>query len=196
VWSLVGPGAFALAARTSRRLEPGYVPRDQPISALAAFGTRSSRVMVPGFFGLAAGTVAFARQLRGARSAPAPVPVLLTILGLAVGGAGVARCSDRTCPTRGLPGGENCKPTDDAHVAFAMVAFGLWVGVPIVAARRATDASERYRRWSRRLGLATLASLVVGSMFARSPSQRWSGWGQRVTLVSAFAWYPLAAANA
>ena len=39
-------------------------PRDEPISALAAFGSQAASVMVPGFFALSLGTVGFARALR------------------------------------------------------------------------------------------------------------------------------------
>ena len=36
LWSLVGPGVFALASEVGARIEPGYRRRDEPISALAA----------------------------------------------------------------------------------------------------------------------------------------------------------------
>src|SRR3954470_14637723 len=117
VWSsLVGPGAFATAAFVGGRMEPGYRARDEPISALAAHGTRSAPVMVPGFLGLGAGTVALARALRGTALAPAPVPALLGLAGVTVAGAGLARCSDRTCPTRML-GDADVQATDDLHAA-------------------------------------------------------------------------------
>ena len=192
-WSLAGPAVFALGANIGGRIEPGYRPRDEPISALAAHGTRSAKVMVPAFFGLAAGTVGFASQLRDTATAPAPVPALLAAVGLAVAGAGVARCSDRSCPTRWL-GDTDCRRTDDLHAAFGAIAFPLWAAIPVVAARRATAASDRYRRWSRRLGWSTSAALMVNGLLARRPSERWSGVAQRVTLGSAFAWYALAGA--
>src|SRR4051794_38326997 len=119
VWSsLVGPGAFATAAFVGGRVEPGYRARDEPISALAAHGTRSAPVMVAGFLGLAAGTVAFARRLRGTALAPAPVGPLLALAGVTVAGAGLARCSDRSCPTRML-GDTGVQPADDLHAVFS-----------------------------------------------------------------------------
>src|SRR6476646_4000127 len=124
--SLAGPGAFAAAAFVGARVVPDYSPRDEPISALAAHGMPSARVMVPGFVGLAAGTVAFARAVRGAPLAPAPVPALLAAAGLAVGGAGLARTSDRSCPTRAL-GDTDVQRTDDLHAAFSGVTFALWI---------------------------------------------------------------------
>jgi len=193
--SLVGPGTFALAATAGRRLVPGYSRRDEPISALAACGSPAAGVMVPGFLGLAAGSVALARSLRGVETAPRPVPALLATAGLTVAGAGVARCSDRSCPTRML-GDTDVRPTDDLHAAFSAATFALWIIIPLVAARRADDASPAYRRASRVIGWSTLALLVGGGLLARRPSQRGSGTAQRLMLTSALAWYPLAALSA
>jgi hypothetical protein len=192
VTALAGPGAFAAGAFVGARVVPDYSPRDEPISALAAHGMASARVMVAGFVGLAAGTVAFARAVRGAPLAPAPVPALLTAAGLAVGGAGLARCSDRSCPTRAL-GDTDVRPTDDLHAAFSGVTFALWIAVPLVAARRAHDASPAARALSGALGLSTLAALVVGGRMAQRPSAPYSGAAQRVMIASALAWFPLAA---
>lgn len=192
VWSLIGPAAFGTAAFVGGRREPGYRARDEPISALAAHGTRSASVMVPGFLGLGVGTVGLARALRGHALAPAPVPALLGLAGVTVAGAGLARCSDRSCPTRML-GDTDVQPTDDLHAAFSAATFALWISVPLVAARRAGGASVGARRASRMLGLATLVTLVGGGRMAQRPSTAGSGAAQRVMLVSALAWYPLAA---
>jgi Protein of unknown function (DUF998) len=190
--AVAGPGAFALAARVGGRMEPGYVPRDEPISALAAHGTRSAPVMVPGFLGLAAGSIALARELRGSRFAPQPVPALLGLAGLTVAGAGLARCSDRTCPTRWL-GDDNAQRTDDLHAYFSAATFALWIAIPLVAAARVSDAPAGYRSWSRRFAATTFVTLMAGGMLARNPDAKWGGTAQRVMLASAFAWYPLAA---
>ena len=189
--SVAGPGAFALAARIGARLEPGYAPRDEPISALAAHGTRSARVMVPGFLGLAAGSIALGRELRGSAVAPQPVPAMLALAGLTTAGAGLARCSDRTCPTRWL-GDDNVARTDDLHAYFSAATFALWITIPLVAAARASDAPPAYRRWSRRFATGTFVTLMAGGSHARNPDAKWGGTAQRVMLASAFAWYPLA----
>ena len=194
-WSVVGPASFAAAAVLGSRRVPGYSHQDEPISALASTGSPAARVMVPGFLGMAGGTLGLARALRGSAVAPPPVPALLALAGLTTAGAGLARNSTRACPSRFL-GDDDATVADDLHGVFSMATFGLWISVPLVAARKATGASEGYRRWSRRLGTFTLASLLVGGSLARSPSKRWSGVGQRVMLASAFAWFPLAGASA
>jgi len=193
--SLIGPGAFAGAALVAARTEPGYRHRDEPVSALAAKGSRGAAVMVPGFLGLGAGSLALARALRGSDVAPDPVPAMLALAGLATTGAGLARNSDRSCPSR-LLGDTNYTASDDAHAACALVTFSMWVAIPLVAARRATGATARYRRWSRLLGVSALAGLVVDGVLARRHAERWSGVTQRAVLASALGWYPLAASMA
>jgi hypothetical protein len=194
-WALAGPGAFALAALVGGRRVDGYRPIDEPISALAAHGSRAGLVMVSGFVGLGAGTVALARELAGTPGAPTPVPALLTLAGVTTAAAGLARCSDRTCPTRGLGNGTVTR-TDDLHALFSAATFALWIATPLIAARRAVDASARYRHSSRRIGRSTIAFFVVGGLLARRPGQRGSGGAQRLFVASALSWFPLAATHA
>lgn len=193
--ALAGPGAFAAAATVAGRLEPGYQARDEPISALAAHGTRSAPVMVPGFLGLAIGSIALARALRGSVAAPPPVPAMLALAGMSTAGAGLARCSDRSCPTRML-GDDAVQPTDDRHAACSAATFALWIATPLVAAARARNASTSYRRASAVLGMATLITLVGGGMRARDPEATWGGVAQRAMVAAALAWFPLAAFSA
>ena len=120
----MGPGAFGLAAVVGGRREPNYRGTDEPISASAAKGTRAVKFMVPGFLGLAAGTVGLARELRGSPAAPDPVPALVALAGLTTAGAGLARCSDRSCPTRWL-GDLDYTRSDDLHVGFSAATFAL-----------------------------------------------------------------------
>lgn len=194
-WAAVGPSAFALAAIVGGRREPGYRGVDEPISALAAKGSSAARVMVPGFLALGAGTIGLARDLRGSTAAPEPVPTLVALAGLTTVGAGLARCSDRSCPTRWL-GDLDSKRSDDLHALFSAATFAMWIVTPLIASRRAKGAGQRYRTWSGRLGLTTLAALLVGGTLARRPSKRWSGAAQRIMLTSALGWYPLAAVTA
>ena len=151
--------------------------------------------MVPGFCALAASTLVLARELDGSTAAPKPVPALVALAGFTTAGAGLARCSDRSCPTRWL-NDLDTTGSDDLHAAFSAATFALWIATPLVAARRAVDADEGYRIWSRRIGLSTLALFLLGGLVARRPSPRWSGTAQRLMLAAAFSWYPLAAVTA
>ncbi|MDQ1380547.1 MAG: hypothetical protein QOJ71_1266 [Actinomycetota bacterium] len=194
-WALAGPGVFALAAVVGGRRVDDYRPIDEPISALAAYGSRAGLVMVAGFLGLGAGTVVLARELEGSPGAPRPVPALLTLAGVTTAAAGLARCSDRTCPTRGLGNGAVTR-SDDLHALFSAATFALWIAAPLIAARRAVDAGPRYRRCSRWIGRSTIVVFVLGGLLARRSGQRGSGAAQRLFVASALSWFPLAAAHA
>jgi hypothetical protein len=189
--SIAGPTAFAAAALVGGRRTAGYIARDQPISSLAAHGSAAASTMVPGFLGLATGTVALAAALRGSPAAPGPVPAMLAVAGLSTAAAGLARCSDPSCPTRGLHNGVP-KRSDDLHMAFSGVTFALWIATPLVATARATQADHRYRRRSAALGATTAALFVGGGLLAQRPDHRWSGWAQRAMVATALAWQPLA----
>src|SRR5262245_18370129 len=99
--ALIGPACFAAAAIVSDRRVPDYSHRDEPISALAAQGMPSASVMVPWFLGLAAGTFVLGRRLADTRM-PRAVALGMQVAGVGVAVAGLGRCSDRTCPTRGM----------------------------------------------------------------------------------------------
>jgi hypothetical protein len=192
---LAGPAAFASASIVAGRRTPGYSARDEPISALAAQGTPAAPVMVGGFLGLAAGTAALAASLRGTRAAPKPIPTLLAATSVTAAAAGLARCSDRSCPTRFL-GDDGATLIDEVHGAVSFITFLLWITMPFVASTHAQDASPRYRRISRAIGVAAFGTFIGGGLLARRPDGHWSGVGQRVFLATVLAWYPLAAIEA
>lgn len=189
--SLAGPVAFAIAERIAARMEPGYRRRDEPVSALAARGSRGAPVMVSEFVGLAAGSVALAGVLRGSVVAPEPVPSMLVTAGLTTAGAGLARCSNRSCPTRFL-GDVDVARVDDLHAAFSVATFAMWIAIPLVAAVRAEDAGRGYRRACAAIGVATLGGFIGAGLAARRPSPVWSGAAQRAMLASALLWFPVA----
>lgn len=193
--AIIGPAAFAAAAVVGGRRVHGYQPVDEPISALAAQGSEAARVMVSGFVALGASTVVLAWDLNHTAGAPAPVPALVALAGATTAAAGLARCSDRSCPTRGLDNGVPTR-SDDLHALFSAATFALWIAAPLVAARRAIAAGTRYRAWSRGLGLSTFVLFIGGGLLARRPSRRGSGAAQRVFVASALSWFPVAAAHA
>lgn len=191
-WAAAGPIAFAAAAIVGGRREPGYRGVDEAISALAAKGSPAASVMVPGFLCLGASSIGLGRNLAGSPAAPRPVPALLCMAGLTTAGAGLFRCSDRSCPTRWL-GDLHATRSDEVHGLFSVATFALWIATPLVAAARADTAEPRYRRRSARLASATLAAFLAGGMLTRRPAKRWSGAAQRAMVASALSWYPLVA---
>jgi hypothetical protein len=179
-----GVGGFAVAAWMAGRMVQGYSHRNEPISGLAASGVRSTPVMVAGFVSLAGTTAGLASSVRGTAKAPAPVPALLVGAAASTLGAGLARCSARSCPTR-FTGDDDATMRDELHGAFSMTTFVLWVAAPIVAARRAGSASRLFRRASGALGFTTLTTLVAGGVLARRHAVTGVGTAQRAMVASA-----------
>jgi Protein of unknown function (DUF998) len=193
--ALAGPAAFFGASIAGARRESGYSHRDEPMSALAAHGTRSGPVMVGGFLALAACTLALGRAVRGSRL-PAVIAPMMTLTGLTIAGAGLARCSDRTCPTRGLDNGDP-KLTDDLHMAFSAPTFVLWTAMPLVAGVFGTRLAAVDRKRALMFGAASVATVVANSaLLSRGVDKRGGGWSQRAFVGTALAWYPFAAVAA
>jgi hypothetical protein len=177
----------------SARRVPGYSHRDEPISALAAQGMPSAAVMVPGFLGLAAGTFMLGRSLHGTR-APSSVAWGLQAAGIATAVAGLGRCSDRSCPTRGMnASADDVTISDDVHAISSGVVFGLWTLLPLVAAAGGTEMELRDRLLAAAFGAgATATAFWNFSLFKRN-SPKWGGVSQRATLAFAFGFYPAVA---
>lgn len=191
--ALVGPACFAAAAVVSARRVPDYSHRDEPISALAAHGMPSASIMVPGFLGLAAGTCWLGRTLSGTR-VPRSVAIGLQVAGAGVAVAGLGRCSDRSCPTRGMnAAAEDVTVSDDVHAISSGVVFGLWTVLPLLAAARGSQMDRRDRVLAAALGSsATAAALWNFSLFKKN-SSKWGGLSQRATLAFALGFYPAVA---
>lgn len=191
--SLAGPVTFGAMSVVVGRRTPGYRPRDEPISALAAKDVAAAPLMVCGFLALAAGQAALARHLRGSPAAPAPIPTLVRAAAATTAVAGLARHSAQRCPSRTF-GDKDSTWSDELHVASSFVTFLLWLTTPFVASTHAGAASAGYRRASRTIGVVAAIVLVAGGALARRRAP-WAGVGQRVVLALFFSWYPLAAAQ-
>jgi hypothetical protein len=191
--SLAGPVAFGAASVVVGRRTPGYRPRDEPISALAAKDVAAAPLMVGGFLALAAGQAMFARDMRGSRAVPAPIPTMITAAAATTAVAGLARHSEQRCPSRTF-GDKESTWSDELHVASSFVTFLLWLTTPYVASTHAERASTRYRRASLAIGVTSTIVMVGGGALARKRAP-WAGVGQRVLLALFWTWYPLAAAQ-
>ncbi len=187
----VGPAAFGVAAIAGARRLPGYRHRDEPISAIAAKKSGASPVMVAGFLGLGLGTFILGQQLRGSR-VPKSLPTGMRIAGVTTALAGIARNSDRSCPIRSM-GDENATISDDLHGVFSAATFALWISMPLTAAVRGRALRPKDRRRSAAFGAATLGAFVVTGALAGRRAETWGGAAQRVTVMSALAWFPVVA---
>jgi hypothetical protein len=186
-----GPLSFALAAGVGGRRVSGYRHRDEPVSALAARSSTAGSLMVGGFSALGLGTLLLARRLRGGL-VPPPVPSMMAVAGVSTLAAGLARCSDRSCPSR-FTGDAGATLVDEIHGATSMVTFILWVAMPLTAAGRGSALRAVDRRRSLSLGLLALACWCVTAVRLRRGEQQGLGAWQRAMIAAALSWYPVAA---
>jgi hypothetical protein len=176
-----GPGLFAAASVTAARRQPGYSPRRDHISGLAAHGTRSAPVMLTGFAALgSAGLVMEADD--------AVVRRLVRIAGVATLVAGAARCTTPDCPTPFVDGEVGI--SDTTHAVASMVAFTGWTALPVLGALR--PGPTWYRRSCAPVALATAAGYCTAGITTRRRSDR-RGTAQRAFLAPVFLWYALTA---
>jgi hypothetical protein len=148
--------------------------------------------MVPGFVALGLGTLDLARHLERSERAPLSVRRMLLAAGVTTIGAGLARCSSRSCPSR-LLGDSDADLADELHGAFSLVTFLLWIATPLVSANSASNTDAVYSRRALALAAGTfLAWAVTGALVTRR-SSRWSGLAQRAMAIAALSWFPLVA---
>lgn len=148
--------------------------------------------MIPGFVALGIGTIDLARNLAASNRAPDGVRRMVLTAGATTIGAGLARCSSRSCPSKFL-GDVDAAFSDELHGAFSMATFLLWIATPLVSAHSASIVDPVYARRARALSAGTfLAWAATGALVARR-SSRWRGLTQRLMAVAALAWFPLAA---
>lgn len=183
---IAGPVAFAVASVLAARRQPDYSPVRDHVSGLAALGTDSARIMVPGFLALGAGQLALADAL--ARSnPPRGLATGVRVAGLTSMAAGLCQASSPECP---LPFEPEARPTDLAHGTASVATFLLWMALPMRAARR-PEATSGWPGWharlSRVLAVANLLAFAAAGATtgARSP---YKGLAQRVFLGTALGW--------
>lgn len=188
--ALSGPLAFAVAVVVAGRRLPGYHHRDEPVSALAARDMASGPVMMSGFVGLGIGTLALSHRLR-TRGPGSSIGTMMALSGVTTIGAGLFRCSDRTCPSRAF-GDTNADAIDELHGVCSMLSFILWIAMPLTAARHAGSSRHGVRWASRSIATAAIVSGIAAGFLAARHSPRYQGVAQRIMIGVALSWFPIA----
>lgn len=166
-----------LAALVGARRQPGYSARGNHVSGLAATGTRSAVVMVPGFLVLGAAQLVMEE----------PDPLIRRVVrlaGLGTVAAGLLRCSTVECPD---PLSDPAATlADAAHSAASVATFVLWVSLPGLEARVVDDGAAR--RGQVVLGLTTATAFGAAGLTTalESPNR---GLAQRLYLGLVFGWF-------
>ena len=148
--------------------------------------------MIPGFVALGLGTMDLGRHLATKERAPESVRRMLLAAGITTVGAGLARCSSRSCPSRFF-GDRDAGVSDELHGALSMATFLLWIATPLVSARSAAVHDPVYARRAQVLAAGTSVAWAATGTLVTRRSSRWRGLAQRLMAASALAWFPLAA---
>ncbi len=175
---LAGPALFTAAWLASTFRQVGYSIAEEHLSGLAAPDARDPAIMISGFVGLGACTVAFGSALRealGARGRAGPGPALVGVAGVATIAAGLLR-RDRML-LHPLDGGGQSWHNDGHDLASGVIYAALLVA-PLLLARRFRDDPEWDALWPPALAYAAgTAALLV--LFWSRAIEPWNGIVQR-----------------
>src|SRR4051812_6785637 len=147
--------------------------------------------MVGGFAVLGGSTFVLGRALEGTRM-PLAVARMMQLTGVLTVAAGLARVSDRSCPTRFL-GDDGADVVDEGHSVVSMGTFALWMAMPFTAAVVGKELGVPTRLRSGVMAAATAALFARTAIAARADDQTGAGAAQRAMVASALAWFPVAA---
>lgn len=172
VW---GPLAFSTATIAAARRAPEYSHRRHHVSGLAARHMPSAPIMVPGFMAYGIAGLVQPVDDRFIRR-------LVQLAGIAILGAGLARCSSLECPMPVVD--KEATTSDGVHAVASIVAFSVWTVLPSITALR--PGPRWYRRASALLAALTWIAYLFNSTAVRSRSDR-RGLAQRLFLAPVFA---------
>ena len=177
---VVGPTMFTLAWIVFGAAWPGYDPRSQFISELAASDAPHGRAMVTAFLLLGVLVLIFARGLWGTLGVV--VPALIGVFGAGSIGSGIARCD---------PGCGGASFANQAHTTITYCGLGALtlatLALPWVVGRDPSPAAAGTRRGYR--VYSALTGVLASSIFVRGfEAFGGVGLGQRLFVGLLFSW--------
>jgi Protein of unknown function (DUF998) len=175
---IAGPVVFTAAWAASSLLQPGHSAGAVQLSGLAAMDARDPQLMMAGFIGLGACSVAFGAALRRVRAAGRAGPRLVMVAGAATVAAGVFRRDHLLLTGPGFAG-ESWH--NQVHDLVSGVAYGAMVVAPLVLAR-AFRGDPDWAGLRRPLQVLALVSAGALAVFASGVVQPWNAVLQRVAV--------------
>jgi len=177
---VVGPIMFTLAWIVSGAAWPGYAPRSQFISELAASDAPHGGAMVAAFLLLGVLVLIFARGLWGTLGVV--VPALIGVFGAGSIGSGIARCD---------PGCGGASFANQAHTIITYGGLGALtlatLALPFVVGRDPSPAAAGTRRGYR--VYSALTGVLAAIIFVRGfEAFGGVGLGQRLFVGLLFLW--------
>jgi hypothetical membrane protein len=183
---VIAPLQFTLAWIILGRLRPGYDPRQQFISELAATDAPGAGPMIAAFLTLGFLTLAFTVGLRRALGDGAVAlagTALIALFGLGSVGSGLFRCD---------PGCGGASFANTAHTIITHLGLGALTLATLVLPVR----FRRDRRWAGLRAYSWLTGSLAVAIFARGfAAFGGAGLGQRLFIALLFLWLAVVAAR-
>ena len=175
---IAGPVLFTAAWVASSLMQTGHSAGSVQLSGLASLDARGPGIMMAGFVGLGACSIAFGTALRRLPAAGSAGPWLVTLAGAATVAAGLFR-RDHLLLTG--PGFSGESWHNQVHDAVSGIAYGAMIAAPLVLAHsfRADPDWAGLRRPLQALALASAAALAL---FASGAVQPWDAVVQRAAV--------------
>ena len=179
---LVGPVVFTAAWVASTVRQDGYSIAEEHLSGLAAPDARDPAIMIAGFVGLGACTIAFGSALKealGGRGRAGLGPALVRAAGIATLAAGVLR-RDRMLlhPADGVSGQSW---HNHGHDLASGVVYASVLLAPLLLARRFRGDPEWNALWPPAVAATAGAAALLGLFWSRA-LEPWNGIVQRVAV--------------
>ena len=188
---IAGPVLFTAAWVASSLLQTGHSAGSVQLSGLAAMDARDPEIMMAGFVGLGACSVAFGAALRRLPAAGLAGPWLVTLAGAATVAAGLFRRDHLLLTGPGFTG-ESWH--NQVHDVVSGIAYGAMIAAPLVLARN-FRADPDWAGLRRPLQVLALASAAALALFASGAVQPWNAVVQRAAVTLPLAAEVLVAAR-
>ena len=188
---IAGPALFTAAWVASSLLQTGHSAGSVQLSGLAAMDARDPEIMMAGFVGLGACSVAFGAALRRLPAAGLAGPWLVTLAGAATVAAGLFRRDHLLLTGPGFTG-ESWH--NQVHDVVSGIAYGAMIAAPLVLARN-FRADPDWAGLRRQLQVLALASAAALALFASGAVQPWNAVVQRAAVTLPLAAEVLVAAR-
>jgi hypothetical membrane protein len=174
---IAGPVVFTAAWVASSLLQSGHPVAEVQLSGLAAMDARDPQIMMAGFVGLGACSVAFGTAL--GRVAPRSAgPWLIKAAGVATVAAGLFRRDHMLLTGPGFTG-ESWH--NQVHDLVSGAAYAAMIAAPLVLAH-SFRGNPRWAGLRRPLQVLALVSAATLALFASGVLQPWNGAVQRVAV--------------
>jgi hypothetical protein len=175
---IAGPVLFTAAWLASSLLQTGHSAGAVQLSGLAAMDARDPQIMMAGFVGLGACSVAFGTALRRVPAAGSAGPWLVKAAGVATVAAGLFRRDHLLLTGPGFTG-ESWH--NQVHDLVSGAAYAAMIAAPLVLAR-SFRADPDWAGLSRPLQVLALVSAAALVLFASRALEPWNGTVQRIAV--------------